>query len=152
MKNNDNLDREIIEIIEKSEKNSKISEEKLKELKSKLLEITNYQDELNKINISNISKRVVYTDGNRQLMFDNGEFFEVSATDATQAPIKKTRKEATDMYIEYNINNILNPLIKRKKEFGIPEKYTSIKTKEEKSVNVTRMKLSNKKENIDYER
>ena len=152
MKNNDNLDKEIIEIIEKSEKTSKISEEKIKELKSKLSEITNYQAELNKIDISHSNKIVHYTDGNRQLMSDNGEFFEVSTTDATQTPIKKTRKEATDMYIEYTINNILNPLIKRKKEFGIPKNNISIKPKEEKSVNVNYTKLNTKKEDIDYER
>lgn len=162
MKNNDLekngiYDKEILEMLEKSNKASTTSKKEVEKLLNKALESTNYQAELDKISVS-CNNKVIYTDGNIQLMFENGEFFEVSSTDATKEKKKKTRKEATDMYVEYFINHVLNPLIERKKEMGIPQRITNLKEKEKVSQEKTKdiispkTKAYDKKQSVEYER
>ncbi len=112
-------EKEMQEIVEKAMNEKRIPKEKIENALKKSLEVTNYENELNKIKIPSSQNKVIYTDGSIQLLYENGEFFEVSSTDITKQKNKKTRKEATDMYIEYFIKYRLNPLIARKNELGI---------------------------------
>lgn len=53
---------------------------------------------------------VIFTDGEEQLVYENGEFFIVSTTDSRKEKKKKKRLEAKDMYIEYFIRYTLNKI------------------------------------------
>ena len=89
---------------------------------------------------------VIFTDGDEQLVYENGEFFIVSTTDSTKAKTKKKRLEAKDMYIEYFIRYTLNKInpkqtenkekIKSKIEISKEDKnkIEEVKNKESKKV------------------
>ena len=101
-------DSEVKEIITNANKQrTKVSEAS---------EIFDYSKELSKISIPSSQNKVIYTDGMIQLKYENGEFFKVDTKDATSNKVKLTRKEATDMYVEFFIKSRLNPLIARKQE------------------------------------
>lgn len=101
-------DSEVREIVTKANKqNSKMS---------KAPYVFDCNKELGKISIPSSQNKVIYTDGMSQLKYENGEFFKLDTKDATSNRVKLTRKEATDMYVEFFIRNKLNPLIARKQE------------------------------------
>lgn len=120
-------DKEYGEIVKKSVNSKGISDVEKQKLIKKISSLSCYEQELNKIVIPGYSNKVIFTDGNKQLVFENGEFFEASSTDATKGKVKLTRKEATDKYIEYYLNNLLNPLIAKKNEMGIEFKKKEVK-------------------------
>lgn len=119
--------KEFEEIIKKTANEKHISDTEKQKLIKNLSSLSAYTQELNRISIPSYNNKVIYTSGNKQLLFENGEFFEVSAIDATKERVKLTRKEATDKYIEYFIGNVLNPLIARKNEMGIEYKKREVK-------------------------
>lgn len=82
------------------------------------VDVFNCYEEINKIKIPSSENKIIYTDGMYQLKYENGEFFRVNTKDSTKGSEKLTRKEATDMYIEFFIKNRLNPLIARKQELN----------------------------------
>ena len=122
-------DKEYEEIVKKSVNEKNISDTEKQKLIKTLSSLSGYEQELDKTIIPGYNKKVIFTNGNKQLQYENGEFFEASSTDATKERVKLTRKEATDRYIEYFIENILNPLIAKKNEMGI-----EFKKKEAKEV------------------
>ena len=67
------------------------------------------------IDISDNGNRVIFTDGEEQLIVEDGEFFLVSSTDSLKTKKKKKREEARNMYIEYFIRYQLNPIINQRK-------------------------------------
>jgi hypothetical protein len=69
---------------------------------------------IDEIDLSSKNYRSIFVDGKDELIYDNGEFFICSAIDFRKPRKKKTRKEATDLYIEYFIKYQLNPLYKEK--------------------------------------
>lgn len=69
---------------------------------------------IDEIDLSSKNYRSIFVDGKDELIYDNGEFFVCSAIDFKKPRKKKTRKEATDLYIEYFIRYQLNPLYKEK--------------------------------------
>lgn len=73
-------------------------------------------DFLNKINEIELPKDnyIVFTDGKEQLLYENGEFYVVSTTDSLKKKKKKTKKEATDMYLDFFIKYQLNPILDSK--------------------------------------
>lgn len=84
-------------------------------------------DFLNKINEIELPKDnyIVFTDGKEQLLYENGEFYVVSTTDSLKKKKKKTKKEATDMYLDFFIKYQLNPILDSKnmsKEKSEPSK------------------------------
>lgn len=120
-------DSEISDIIKKANVKSKVEEEKIKRALKDISSLTAYEEELKKIKIPPATNKVIYTDGNTQLVYENGEFFEVSTTDSTKTRRKKTRKEATTMYVEYFIQYRLNPIIESREKYGMTR--TPAKTK-----------------------
>ena len=70
-------------------------------------------DFLNKIDEIELPKDnyIVFTDGKEQLLYENGDFYVVSTTDSLKKKKKKTKKEATDMYLDFFIKYQLNPIL-----------------------------------------
>ena len=84
-------------------------------------------DFLNKIDEIKLPKDnyIVFTDGKEQLLYENGDFYVVSTTDSLKKKKKKTKKEATDMYLDFFIKYQLNPILDSKnmsKEKSEPSK------------------------------
>jgi len=109
------LDKEFVEMVNKAENAEELSKEEI----AKLLEEAKSSLEFLKL-IDNIKipedKYVVYTDGDIQLVYENGEFFLVSTVDSKAEKKKMKRKEAIDSYIEYFIKYQINPIIAKRKE------------------------------------
>lgn len=104
------IDYNVKEIIDNLDKKKIFTPEDKKRIEESL----NFEGAIDKIDISNNSNRVIFTDGEEQLIFENGEFFLVSSTDSQKSRKKKKREEARNMYIEYFIKYQLNPIIKQR--------------------------------------
>lgn len=103
------------ELISKATKeNQKLSQEELKKILQESQESVEFLKKLESIDMGNDSYRVIFTDGQEQLLFDDGEFFSINTTDSTKPKTKMTKKDARDKYIEYFIKYVLNPLIKQR--------------------------------------
>ena len=159
MENNEKLvtgidisNEEYKEIVKKSLNEKNVSDADKEKLIKKMSNLSDYGNELNKIVVPGYNNKVIFTNGNKQLVYENGEFFEVSSTDATKEKVKLTRKEATDRYVEYFIDNVLNPLIAKKNDLGITKKS---KEKEEKTeitnIPTPRKEIKAKDEDIEIE-
>lgn len=105
------IDYNVKEIIDNLNKAVKFTKEDKKRIEDSL----NFDVVIKNIDISDNSNRVIFTDGNEQLVYENGEFFLVSSTDSTSTKKKKKRNEARNMYIEYFIKYQLNPIIEQRK-------------------------------------
>ena len=70
-----------------------------------------FMEKINDVEIPDNSNYVIFTDGEEQLVYENGEFYVVSTTSSLRKKKKKTKKEATDMYLDYFIKYQLNPLL-----------------------------------------
>lgn len=114
MEQEQKLDKEFLEIIQKASVEETLSDEELKKIKEEAKQSIEFLKLIDKINFPS-DKYVVYNDGDEQLIYENGEFFIQSATDSSKPKVKKKRLEAKDMYIEYFIKYIINPIIERKK-------------------------------------
>ena len=69
--------------------NNEVSKEELEKLKKDALDSVNFVEKIEKINLD-FDKYVIFTDGDIQLVYENGEFFVVSSTDIYS---KKEKKE-----------------------------------------------------------
>ena len=107
---------------------------------------------------------VVFTDGDEQVLYENGEFFIISTTDTPLRRKKISKKEATERYLQFFITYELNRLIargnepkkeKEKNEQETPQKKVSVqentieKTKEEVSPSKEKEKSVVKQQTID---
>ena len=104
------IDYNVKEIIDNLDKKKTLTPEDKKRIEESL----NFEGAIEKIDISDNSNRVIFTDGEEQLVFEGGEFFMVSSTDSQKSRKKKKREEARNMYIEYFIKYQLNPIIKQR--------------------------------------
>ena len=66
----------------------------------------------------NMDKYVIFTNGKEQLYYENGEFFIISTIDSKKKRKKIKREEARNLYNEFYIMTVLNPLLKQKQEKG----------------------------------
>lgn len=107
------IDYNLKEIMKKAEKAEKLSKSEIEKLEKETLESVNFVDKIDEINLD-FEKYVIYTDGNEQLVYEDGEFFVVATTDITKKREKKTREQAKNMYLEYFIRYVLNPIIKQR--------------------------------------
>jgi hypothetical protein len=78
-------------------------------------ESINFVSKLDEIDLKDDKFRVIFTDGENQLVYENGEFFIISTTDISKPKIKKKKQEARDMYLEYFIKYQLNPILNQVK-------------------------------------
>lgn len=107
---NTEIDYNVKEIIDNLDKARILTAED----KKRIEEALNFDSAIENIDIGNNDNRVIFTDGEEQLVYEDGEFFLVSSTDSLKTKIKKKREEARNMYIEYFIKYQLNPILKQK--------------------------------------
>lgn len=143
------LDKEFVEMVQKAQNAEKLTKEEIE----KLLEEAKNSLEFLKL-IDNIKipeeRYVVYTDGELQLIYEDGEFFQVSTTDSNSEKRKLKRKQAIDLYLEYFIKYQINPIIEKRKQAMIKkEKQIVEKSRSRRKTIVSKDKDKNKKEIID---
>lgn len=110
-------------------KNKKeLSKEEIKKLTEEARESIDFLKKIDEIELPK-DKYVIFTDGDEQLFYENGEFYIISTTDSTKVKKKKTKKEATDMYLDFFIRYQLNPILDLRKQ---REKNVKQKQKESK--------------------
>ena len=105
------IDQNLKEIISKASKNRELTKDEIKALEKEASSL-NFLSKIAEIEIPK-DKYVVFTDGNEQLIYDNGEFFLEDTLDSTKPKTKKKRAEAREMYIEYFIKYTLNKLAQK---------------------------------------
>ncbi len=120
--------KEILDNIEGSKKLILTPEDK-KNIKDSL----DFEGAIENIDIGGNDNRVIYTDGDEQLLYEDGEFFLVSSTDSLKSRVKKKREEARNMYIEYFIKHMLNPLLKQKQINNIAKTISVEEPKKQKN-------------------
>lgn len=143
---NDSIDYNLKEIIKKVEKERNLSKEEIEKLKKEALESVNFVEKIDEINLE-FNKYVIFTDGKVQLIYEDGEFYVVSSTDATVKKEKKKKEEAKNMYLEYFIRYVLNPIIKQR-DINEHSKNITTPTKE-KELNTIKKKVAQKAKEID---
>ena len=109
------LDKEFVEMVNKAENAEQLSKEEIAKLLGQAKASTEFLKLIDNIKIPE-EKYVVYTDGELQLIYENGEFFMVSTTDGSGEKKKITRKKAIDSYLEYFIKYQINPIIAKRKQ------------------------------------
>lgn len=97
------------EILDKVSKMKELTPSEISKLEEKVKESTDFKRLIENIEIPK-DNYVIFTDGEEQLVYENGEFFIVSTIDSTKEKKKKKRLEAKDMYIEYFIRYTLNKI------------------------------------------
>lgn len=130
------IDYNVKEIIDNLNKAVTFTKEDKKRIENSL----NFDEVIENIDISDNSNRVIFTDGNEQLIYENGEFFLVSSTDSTSTKKKKKRNEARNMYIEYFIKYQLNPIIEQRKLNEITKTISATEIQNEKQKVVEELK------------
>lgn len=105
------IDQNLKEIITKASKSRELTKDEIKALEKEASSL-NFLSKIAEIEIPK-DKYVVFTDGNEQLVYDNGEFFLENTLDSTKEKTKKKRAEAREMYIEYFIKYTLNKLAQK---------------------------------------
>ncbi len=98
--------KEVLKTIDSKEE-QKLMEEWIEEGKVTI----DFMEKINDVEIPDNTNYVIFTDGEEQLIYENGEFYVVFTTSSLRKKVKKTKKEATDMYLDYFIKYQLNPLL-----------------------------------------
>lgn len=98
--------KEVLKTIDSKEE-QKLMQEWIEEGKVTI----DFMEKINDVEIPDSTNYVIFTDGEEQLVYENGEFYVVSTTSRLRKKVKKTKKEATDMYLDYFIKYQLNPLL-----------------------------------------
>lgn len=91
----------------------KLSEKQKKELMEEAETTLKFLDKIEEVELPS-DNYVIFTDGKEQLFYENGEFYIISTTDSLRQRKKKTKKEATDLYLDFFIKYQLNPILDRK--------------------------------------
>lgn len=110
-------DAYIEDIVSKATKQAKeLSQDEI----ANAVESTEFLKRMEEIDMPDDSYKIIFTDGQVQLLYDNGEYFEISTTDSSAQKKKLGKKEARDKYIEYFMKYVLNPMInKMQRQRGI---------------------------------
>ncbi len=107
-------DPTIADLIAKASKeNKQLSKEEVEKLLKESNESIEFLEKLKSINMGDDSYRIIFTDGNEQLLYDNGEFFLIDTTNSNGQRKKISKKDSRDRYIEYFMRYVLNPIIKK---------------------------------------
>lgn len=137
------IEKEFVDLFNKANKERKLTKEELDKLYKETKESIEFLNLIDKIDLPK-EKYVVFTDGEEQLVYENGEFFYVSSTDGTSKKKKIARKEAINAHLEYFIKYQINPIIRIKEELerkrgrnidkDIQKETTRVKTIKEKPI------------------
>ena len=120
----DKIDYNVKEILDNVDKGRKVSPEDKKKQEQIANAALAFNETIDSVDISDENFKVIFTDGEQQLLYDNGEFFIVSTTDFNKKREKKKRSEARDLYVEYFIKYQLNPILKQKQMDGMVKTIT----------------------------
>ena len=165
---NEELDKNAKDIIKRANAFENLTESEAKALIEKINKELDFDKLLEQVKAKyplDGNKYVIFTNEKEQLYYENGEFFVISAVDSRKEKKKIKRKEALDLYNEYYIVNILNPLLRQKavkeknnpttdiketKEISKEEKIETKVTKKENEVKSKEKvdKVNESKENI----
>lgn len=143
----ENLDEIVKKVVKDLKKNKELSSQEIDKLMNDANENVEFTKVINDIKLESPDNRVIFVDGNEQLMYDHGEFFICDTVDSRKIKKKIKRKEATEKYIEYFIRYQLNPIIEQKKMYNIsktitknektvPSKTKTVEKEVDKKVNV----------------
>lgn len=88
----------------------KLSEKQKKELMEEAKVTLDFLEKIDEVELPN-DNYVIFTDGKDQLLYENGEYYVISTTDSLRKKEKKTKKQATDMYLDFFIKYQLNPIL-----------------------------------------
>ena len=111
----------------------KISEKEKKALIEEAKTTLDFLDKIDEVELPS-ENYVIFTDGKEQLLYENGEFYVISTTDSLRQKVKKTKKQATDMYLDFFIKYQLNPILDLKSENKEKEINKTVKEKNVKQV------------------
>lgn len=130
----------------------KISEKEKKALIEEAKTTLDFLDKIDEVELPS-ENYVIFTDGKEQLLYENGEFYVISTTDSLRQKVKKTKKQATDMYLDFFIKYQLNPILdlkseNKEKEINKTVKEKNVKQLEEK---IEEKKLEEKKIELDID-
>ncbi len=139
------VEEDISEVVKNSLKQKELSKEEVDKLLKETKESIEFLNKVKEIDLNDTIDRVIFTDGDIQLVYINGEFFEVSTIDSTKKKKKKKKQEARDMYLEYFIKYQLNPLLELQKN------KTPIKTITNE-INERSAKINNLKNSVEIEK
>jgi len=134
----ENLDEIIKNVVKDIKKGEKFSSQEIDQLMSEANKNLEYTKVISDIKLEAPDNRVIFIDGNEQLLYDNGEFFICDTTDSRKPKRKIKRQEATEIYIEYFIRYQLNPIIEQKNIDNISKTITKSEVKD-KVVKVKRI-------------
>ncbi len=104
---NNNIEEKVVlddnakDIMKRAEKGEIISKSEIKKKLEECRDSIEFLKKLEHIVVSDETNRVIFTDGEEQLIYINGEFYIASSTDDTIVKKKKTKQEAKNMYLEY---------------------------------------------------
>lgn len=139
------IDENLKEIMKKASNSPNMNESEAKELILKINKEFNFDKMLEELKqkypLSN-DKYVIFTNSNEQLYYENGEFFLIAATDIAKPKKKITRMQALELYNQYYISNVLNPLLKQKNK--VKENVEPVKTEQELVVEVENVEKQEK--------
>jgi len=116
-------------------KAKELSKEEIKKLEKEAEESVDFLKKIDEIELPT-NKYVIFTDGEEQLLYENEEFYTISSTDSRKTKKKRTKKEATDLYLEYFIKYQLNPILEKReinkeKQISIVEKFKDVQITEQ---------------------
>ena len=106
---------EIANALEKEAKKKQLTKDQINSLMQEALESTKFQETIDMINLKTTGKRVIFVDGKGCLVYDEGVFYVEDSMDSKKGKRKLTKKQATELYVEYFFRYILNPAIEQKK-------------------------------------
>lgn len=145
------IPKEFAEMIEKADSKGKLTKDEYDKLYAIAKESTEFMKLLDDIKIPE-DRYVVFTDGDVQLFYEEGEFFLTSAVDSNAQKKKIKRKEAMDLNLEFFIKYQINPILEIKKNVELQNrkkvraKSKSQLSKNSKSKKVDEVSLDTKKE------
>lgn len=131
-----------------------LNSKQIKELEKEAQGSTDFMKAIEKIDIPS-ENYVVFTDGDEQLLYENGEFYVISTKDTPLRRKKKTKKEAKEMYLNYFINYQLNGLLgesKNKQEKATPKKTRPTKQIQNKDINVNKDEIAQKDKAVNIQK
>lgn len=114
-------------------KNKDLTKEEIEKLRQDANANINFMQKIDEIKLPT-DPYVIFTDGDVQLLYEKGEFYEISSVDSKKERKKKTKKEATDMYLNYFIRYELNPILDQKgiEKEKVKENKVKVEEKDEK--------------------
>jgi len=152
------IDKAFKEIVSKSYSVRRYTEAEIKQKMQELEKGINFFNNLDDIKLDKGKEVVLFVDGASTLSYNDGIFYISDSVSSKKKKKQIERVEATNMYIEFVMKYVLNPLQKNKNVKIIGENaniYTI--SRNEKNKEVTKKKISskvlkekNKEDNINF--